>query len=80
MSEAGDETFIIAAIMAMRHPRLTVLTGALGALVAMTVGAGNGTEVGGTLTGTGRKIQESAGSWRGIVGTGQAPAHPSLRV
>lgn len=35
--ELGDETFIIAAIMAMRHPRALVLGGALGALYVMTV-------------------------------------------
>jgi putative Ca2+/H+ antiporter (TMEM165/GDT1 family) len=34
----GDETFIIAALMAMRHPKSTVLSGALSALVVMTVG------------------------------------------
>ncbi|BBH06821.1 Uncharacterized protein family UPF0016 [Prunus dulcis] len=33
----GDETFIIAALMAMRHPRSIVLSGALTALVIMTV-------------------------------------------
>ncbi|EOD18159.1 hypothetical protein EMIHUDRAFT_61467 [Emiliania huxleyi CCMP1516] len=32
----GDKTFFIAAIMAMRHSRLTVWTGAVGALVVMT--------------------------------------------
>ena len=32
VAELGDETFIIAAIMAMRHPRLIVLSGALSAL------------------------------------------------
>jgi len=37
VAELGDETFIIAAIMAMRHPRLIVLTGALSALAIMTV-------------------------------------------
>mmetsp|Transcript_6963 Transcript_6963/g.12272 ORF Transcript_6963/g.12272 Transcript_6963/m.12272 type:complete len:273 (+) Transcript_6963:190-1008(+) len=37
VSELGDETFIIAAIMAMRHPRATILAGALGALYIMTV-------------------------------------------
>lgn len=37
VSEMGDETFIIAALMAMRHPRGIVLAGALGALVVMTV-------------------------------------------
>jgi len=37
VSELGDETFIIAAIMAMRHPRFIVLTGALSALSVMTV-------------------------------------------
>jgi putative Ca2+/H+ antiporter (TMEM165/GDT1 family) len=33
----GDETFIIAAIMAMRNPRLIVFTGAISALIVMTV-------------------------------------------
>ena len=37
VSELGDETFIIAAIMAMRHPRLIVFAGAIGALAVMTV-------------------------------------------
>ena len=37
VSELGDETFIIAAIMAMRHPRVIILAGALGALAVMTV-------------------------------------------
>jgi putative Ca2+/H+ antiporter (TMEM165/GDT1 family) len=37
VSEIGDETFIIAALMAMRHPRSIVLSGALSALVIMTV-------------------------------------------
>ncbi|XP_010553854.1 PREDICTED: GDT1-like protein 3 [Tarenaya hassleriana] len=37
VSEIGDETFIIAALMAMRHPKATVLSGALSALVVMTV-------------------------------------------
>lgn len=36
-TEMGDETFIIAAVMAMRHPKMTVLGGALGALYLMTV-------------------------------------------
>ncbi|MEW5298605.1 MAG: hypothetical protein WDW38_000667 [Sanguina aurantia] len=36
-SEIGDKTFFIAAIMAMRNPRLTVFAGALGALAVMTV-------------------------------------------
>lgn len=36
-TEMGDETFIIAAVMAMRHPKLTVLGGALSALYFMTV-------------------------------------------
>jgi len=36
-TELGDETFIIAAVMAMRHPKLTVLGGALAALYLMTV-------------------------------------------
>ncbi|KAM0946601.1 putative Gdt1 family protein [Dioscorea sansibarensis] len=37
VSEIGDETFIIAALMAMRHPKSIVLSGALTALVIMTV-------------------------------------------
>jgi putative Ca2+/H+ antiporter (TMEM165/GDT1 family) len=37
VSELGDKTFFIAAVMAMKHPRSAVLTGALGALALMTV-------------------------------------------
>ncbi|KAK8633031.1 hypothetical protein V6N13_013885 [Hibiscus sabdariffa] len=37
VSEIGDETFIIAALMAMRHPKSTVLSGALAALFVMTI-------------------------------------------
>eukprot|EP00924_Labyrinthula_sp_SR-Ha-C_P011097 snap_masked-scaffold_51-processed-gene-1.47-mRNA-1 protein AED:0.03 eAED:0.03 QI:0/-1/0/1/-1/1/1/0/239 len=37
VSELGDETFIIAAIMAMRQSRSVVLAGALSALYVMTV-------------------------------------------
>lgn len=37
VSELGDKTFFIAAIMAMRHARLTVFTGAIAALGLMTV-------------------------------------------
>lgn len=36
MSELGDKTFFIAAIMAMRYNRLTVLAGAMLALGLMT--------------------------------------------
>ena len=36
-TELGDETFIIAAIMAMRHSRLVVYAGAMAALLTMTV-------------------------------------------
>ena len=36
ISEIGDKTFFIAAIMAMRHSRATVFAGAIGALGAMT--------------------------------------------
>ncbi|KAH9844869.1 GDT1-like protein 1, chloroplastic, partial [Teratosphaeria destructans] len=36
-SEVGDKTFLIAALMAMRHPRILVFSSALSALVAMTV-------------------------------------------
>ncbi|KAK9262683.1 hypothetical protein V1519DRAFT_442259 [Lipomyces tetrasporus] len=36
-SEIGDKTFLIAAIMAMKHPRTTVFTGAFASLAVMTV-------------------------------------------
>lgn len=37
LTELGDKTFFIAAIMAMRHPRLIVFGGAITALALMTV-------------------------------------------
>jgi len=37
LSEIGDKTFFIAAILAMRHNQLVVFTGAIGALAVMTV-------------------------------------------
>jgi Ca2+/H+ antiporter, TMEM165/GDT1 family len=37
VSEIGDKTFLVAALMAMRHPRLLVFSAAFAALVAMTV-------------------------------------------
>ncbi|GMH43201.1 hypothetical protein BSKO_11123 [Bryopsis sp. KO-2023] len=37
VSEMGDETFIIAAILAMRHPKTVIFTGAIAALALMTV-------------------------------------------
>ncbi|KAK7576275.1 hypothetical protein V9T40_012561 [Parthenolecanium corni] len=37
VSEIGDKTFFIAAIMAMKHPRLMVFLGAMSALAFMTV-------------------------------------------
>jgi Ca2+/H+ antiporter, TMEM165/GDT1 family len=37
VSELGDKTFFIAAILAMRHPRRWVFVGAIAALAAMTV-------------------------------------------
>lgn len=37
VTEIGDETFIIAALMAMRHPKLIVYGGAMSALAVMTV-------------------------------------------
>ena len=40
VSELGDKTFFIAAIMAMRHPRVIVFTGAILALVIMTIISG----------------------------------------
>lgn len=36
-SEIGDKTFLVAALMAMRHPRLVVFTAAFSALITMTV-------------------------------------------
>ncbi|KAI1787672.1 hypothetical protein LXA43DRAFT_1028501 [Ganoderma leucocontextum] len=36
-SEIGDKTFLIAAILAMRHPRLIVFAGAFGSLVVMSM-------------------------------------------
>jgi len=41
VSELGDKTFFIAAILAMRHSRLMVFTGAIAALGLMTVLSGN---------------------------------------
>ncbi|AMD20818.1 HDR076Cp [Eremothecium sinecaudum] len=40
VSEIGDKTFLIAALMAMRHPRLLVFTAASASLAVMTVLAG----------------------------------------
>lgn len=37
ISEIGDKTFLIAAILAMRHPRLIVFAGAFGSLVVMSI-------------------------------------------
>ncbi|KAK2757308.1 hypothetical protein FQN54_004822 [Arachnomyces sp. PD_36] len=37
VSEVGDKTFLVAALMAMRHPRLVVFSAAFSALVVMTV-------------------------------------------
>jgi Ca2+/H+ antiporter, TMEM165/GDT1 family len=37
LSEIGDKTFLIAAILAMRHPRLVVFAGAFGSLVVMSI-------------------------------------------
>lgn len=36
-SEIGDKTFLVAALMAMRHPRVVVFTSAYSALITMTV-------------------------------------------
>ncbi len=36
-SEVGDKTFLVAALMAMRHDRIVVFSAAFGALVVMTV-------------------------------------------
>lgn len=40
VSELGDKTFFIAAIMAMRHSRLIVFAGAISALFVMTLLSG----------------------------------------
>lgn len=40
VSELGDKTFFIAAIMAMRHPRMIVFVGAITALALMTILSG----------------------------------------
>lgn len=37
VSEVGDKTFLVAALMAMRHDRLLVFSAAFGALIVMTV-------------------------------------------
>ena len=37
VTELGDKTFFVAAIMAMRYTRLIVFTGAIGALAIMTI-------------------------------------------
>ncbi|KAJ1496266.1 hypothetical protein T484DRAFT_1606928, partial [Baffinella frigidus] len=37
VSELGDKTFFIAAIMAMKHARVVIFTGAISALAVMTV-------------------------------------------
>ncbi|GFZ49359.1 hypothetical protein JCM24511_07479 [Saitozyma sp. JCM 24511] len=37
VSEIGDKTFLIAAIMASRHPRITVFAGAFASLVVMSI-------------------------------------------
>ena len=37
VSEIGDKTFLIAAILAMRHPRFLVFAGAFGSLVVMSI-------------------------------------------
>jgi putative Ca2+/H+ antiporter (TMEM165/GDT1 family) len=36
-SEIGDKTFLVAALMAMRHPQLVVFSGAFSALITMTI-------------------------------------------
>ncbi|KAI9675037.1 MAG: hypothetical protein M1817_001443 [Caeruleum heppii] len=36
-SEVGDKTFLVAALMAMKHPRMVVFSAAFSALIAMTI-------------------------------------------
>ncbi|CAG0913145.1 unnamed protein product [Notodromas monacha] len=50
VSEIGDKTFFIAAIMAMRHPRSTVFLGAMSALFLMTVLSGESSALGYAVT------------------------------
>lgn len=40
VTELGDKTFFIAAIMAMNHPRVTVFSGAMFALTVMHILSG----------------------------------------
>lgn len=40
LSELGDKTFFIAAIFSMKHPRINVFLGAIGALGLMTLLSG----------------------------------------
>ena len=50
LTEIGDKTFLISAILAMRHPRSTVFAGALGSLVVMSaLSAGLGSVLPGIL-------------------------------
>jgi putative Ca2+/H+ antiporter (TMEM165/GDT1 family) len=37
VSEIGDKTFLVAAVMSMQHSRLLVFSAAIGALIVMTV-------------------------------------------
>ncbi|PYH97339.1 UPF0016-domain-containing protein [Aspergillus ellipticus CBS 707.79] len=37
VSEIGDKTFLVAALMAMRHPRLLIFSAAFSALIVMTI-------------------------------------------
>jgi putative Ca2+/H+ antiporter (TMEM165/GDT1 family) len=37
VSEIGDKTFLVAAILAMRHPRMLIFLGAIGALAIMSI-------------------------------------------
>ena len=57
VSELGDKTFFIAAILSMQHSRLTVFLGAVGALFTMTVLSG---EIGREDGPLGRDAMESA--------------------
>jgi len=49
VSELGDKTFFIAAILAMRHSRLVVFGGAIAALGLMTVLSGSCSKLAGFM-------------------------------
>lgn len=73
VSEIGDKTFLIAAIMATRHPRITVFGGAFASLVVMSVlSAALGRVILGLIPKVSEDIQQGAernGYRMGVQGT-----------